>query len=264
MNICLFEKSELGKAIPIKDDRVQHIIKVLKKNEGDDFFAGVIGEKSGRARITKIENDNFFFEFEDFSKEDLRPLFPLKMIVGFPRPIQLKRLLRDVAALGLCEIHLTGTELGEKSYLNSNLSQKENVYKMLLEGTVQAGATKIPEIYIHKNLAECLEMKSLYSSFKEGKQGFPNERSFGNIAKISLDNKEPKCSLEEVMKNLIPNKDQMVVAAIGSERGWTDRERILFKKNGYTICGMGNRIMRTETAATVAAAIILNYLGALK
>ena len=30
------------------------------------------------------------------------------------------------------------------------------------------------------------------------------------------------------------------------------------------LCGMGNRIMRTETAATVAGSIILNHIGALK
>ena len=60
--------------------------------------------------------------FYDFVPEtDGKELFPLKMIIGFPRPIQLKRLLRDIAALGVCEVHLTGTELGEKSYMQSNL-----------------------------------------------------------------------------------------------------------------------------------------------
>lgn len=271
MNICLFDESELGKPISIKDERAQHILKILHKKEGDDFFAGIIGQSSGTAKILKITDENLFFEFTDFQKEDLRPLFPLVMIVGFPRPIQLKRLLRDVAALGICEIHLTGTELGEKSYLNSNLAQKENVYQMLLDGTVQAGATKIPEIFIHKNLKNCIDVI--------------NERSLVQTAgknstlKISLDNKSPCGSLDEILKNNIQNnceepalneknsalaQKHRVVAAIGSERGWTDKERDLFTKNGYILCGMGNRIMRTETAATVAGAIILNHLGALK
>ena len=51
-----------------------------------------------------------------------------------------------------------------------------------------------------------------------------------------------------------------VVAAIGSERGWTDRERSLLESKGFIRCGMGERIMRTETAATVAGAIILSEL----
>ena len=51
------------------------------------------------------------------------------------------------------------------------------------------------------------------------------------------------------------------IAAIGSERGWTERERRLLEETGYIRCGMGERIMRTETAATVAGAIILSGLG---
>ena len=53
---------------------------------------------------------------------------------------------------------------------------------------------------------------------------------------------------------------QRVIAAIGSERGWTDRERRLLENSGFVRCGMGERIMRTETAATVAGAIILSGL----
>ena len=55
-----------------------------------------------------------------------------------------------------------------------------------------------------------------------------------------------------------------IVAAIGSERGWTDDERDLLEKNNFTLCSMGCRILRTETAATVAASIILNSMGFLE
>ena len=51
------------------------------------------------------------------------------------------------------------------------------------------------------------------------------------------------------------------VAAIGSERGWTGNERIFLEKKGFLRCGMGNRTMRTETAATVCAGIISAYAG---
>ena len=56
-------------------------------------------------------------------------------------------------------------------------------------------------------------------------------------------------------------KSDRVIAAIGSERGWTDRERKVLESKGFIRCGMGERIMRTETAATVAGAIILSGLG---
>ncbi|MFC2386902.1 16S rRNA (uracil(1498)-N(3))-methyltransferase, partial [Treponema socranskii] len=45
--------------------------------------------------------------------------------------------------------------------------------------------------------------------------------------------------------------------------GWTDAERALFEKCGYTRASMGERILRTETAATAAASIILAEMGIL-
>lgn len=239
MNICLFSSEEINKPLSIKDERGEHIIKVLHKKEGETFTAGIIGGKAGIATITSI-SDSITFNFEPLS--DGKKLNPLKMIIGFPRPIQLKRLLRDIAGLGVCEVHLTGTELGEKSYMQSTLVEKGSAYKMLLDGTVQAGSTHVPELFLHKNLKECLD-------------SFVSED-----IKLALDNINPTCSLTQAMRNCADREGE-VLAAIGSERGWTDKERKMLEDYGFIRCGMGERILRTETAATVAGSIILAERG---
>lgn len=255
MNICLFSKEEVesGFNLKIKDDRANHILKILHKKEGDSFVAGVIDGMAGIATIQKIDQEFIYCSFKATSSG--KPLNPLKMIIGFPRPIQLKRLLRDIAALGVCEVHLTGTELGEKSYMQSTLVEKGNAYKMLLDGTVQAGSTNVPKLFLHKTLKDCIaEIKS------------ENAES----VLLALDNVNPKISLKKSLGEAglnfeygsqDSNCEKTVVAAIGSERGWTDKERILLEENGFIRCGMGERIMRTETAATVSASIILAQLG---
>ena len=248
MNICLFTQEEITKPLSIKDQRGQHIIKILHKKAGDTFTAGVLGGQSGTATINKIDDEGIFFTFEPGSSG--KPLNPLKMIIGFPRPIQLKRLLRDIAALGVCEVHLTGTELGEKSYMQSTLVEKGNAYKMLYDGTVQAGSTFVPELFLHKTLSECL-------SFLEGSTATAEK----SVAHLALDNKNPTMRLQEALSQ--EKGISEVIAAIGSERGWTDKERNLLEANGFIRCGMGERIMRTETAATVAGSIILNYMECL-
>jgi RsmE family RNA methyltransferase len=60
-----------------------------------------------------------------------------------------------------------------------------------------------------------------------------------------------------------PALTQPVLCAIGAERGWTDRERELLTESGFTLCSMGTRVFRTETACTVAASLILGAMGAL-
>ncbi len=252
MNICLFEQNEIASPLSFDDARGDHILKVLKKKQGDDFTAGIIGGSSGVAHITKIDETarQIFFDFT--ASGDGKPLNPLKMIVGFPRPIQLRRLMRDVAALGVSELHLTGTELGEKSYMQSDLAQPQNARELLLEGTVQAGSTHVPQVFIHKTLKECLSALEETGALSLSK---------GNQGLICLDNVNPKCSLKDGVPE--PVEGCTVIAAIGSERGWTDKERKLLEDSGFIRCGMGSRIMRTETAVTVAGAIILNSMGVL-
>ena len=131
MNICLFSKDEISKPLPLRDQRAQHIIKVLHKKAGDTFTAGLIGGESGTAQISAIDENCISFEFT--AGGDGKPLSSLEMIIGFPRPIQLKRLLRDIAALGVGRVHLTGTDLGEKSYMQSTLVERGAAYQMLLD-----------------------------------------------------------------------------------------------------------------------------------
>lgn len=246
MNICLFESQEISNPLQKNDERAQHIVKVLHKKAGDCFDAGIIGGAAGSAKITQIDEDGrIFFDFVPSSQG--KPLFPLTMIIGFPRPIQLRRLLRDIAGLGCRKVILAGTELTEKSYLDSNIVKDGSAYKMLLDGTAQAASTHVPQLMIAKSLKEAVFM---------AKGGENHDDS----SLIALDNRRSIMSLHDFLQR---EGAMQAVAAIGSERGWTDRERDLLGGEGFTLCSMGNRVLRTETAATAAASIILDAMGCL-
>lgn len=256
MNICLFESNEISKSedtfigkLQKKDERAQHIIKVLHKTVGGTFDAGIIGGAAGTATIISIgekgsENEGqieFSFKPETAGKK----LYPLTLIIGFPRPIQLRRLLRDVAGLGAKKVILCGTELTEKSYLESNVVSDGSAYQMLLDGTAQAASTHVPELVVYDSLSEAIEKEA-------------ENRDWEMSSKIALDNRRPTSSLHEF---LVHEGSHSVVAAIGSERGWTDRERDFLESSGFSLCSMGIRVLRTETAATVASSIILDSMG---
>ena len=244
VNIVLFEEGELASPLPLCDHRVKHIQKILKKGVGDSFDAGLVNGAAGTAEIRSVSPQGMEFCFE--ASGDGKPLHPVTMIIGFPRPIQLKRLLRDIASLGVSQVHLCGTELGEKSYLKATLSQPEELTAMLKDGSIQAKSTHVPQVFVHQDVASCLD-------FVAG-----NPRIY-----VALDNIEPTASLQGFLSSKF-SADEVkragVVAAIGSERGWTDNERQLFQEKGFTLCSMGERVLRTETAATTAVAIILSNM----
>ena len=244
MNIVLFEEVELVSPLPLCDPRVKHIQKILHKGVGDSFDAGIVNGAAGTAEILSVSPQGMEFRF--VANGDGKPLHPVTMIIGFPRPIQLKRLLRDIASLGVSQVHLCGTELGEKSYLKATLSQPEELHAMLKDGSIQAKSTHVPQVFVHQNVASCLDFVAGNDSIQ-----------------VALDNIEPTASLQGFLSSQFSAdeaKTAGVVAAIGSERGWTAKERNLFRERGFTLCGMGERVLRTETAATTAVAIILSNM----
>lgn len=246
MNICLFEPEEIKSPISPKDERARHIIKVLHKKPGDSFDAGIIGGAAGIARITEISGDGeIFFDFEP--KSAGKRLYPLTFLIGFPRPIQLRRLLRDAAGLGARKVILCGTDLTEKSYLDSNVVSDGGARRMLLDGTAQAASTHVPQLEVFSSLDEFFE--TIETS------GFSD---WDAVSKIALDNRRASSSLHDFLEH---ESARAVFAAIGSERGWTNRERDLLESAGFALCSMGERILRTETAVTVAGALILDAMG---
>lgn len=244
MNIVLFAENELNKPLNSSDSRYQHIVRILHKTQGDEFDAGVINGRAGKASIVSLTKDEMIFDFVPLNEKS--PLFPVVLIVGFPRPIQLKRLLRDVSSLGVQQINLTGTELGEKSYLKSTLVERGAAEQGLLDGAVQAKSTFVPKLFMHDSLKTCIQSV----------EDMLNSTDYKSVKKILLDNIKPECRLSELAKNG-GLQNSLVVVAVGSERGWTDKERQMFVECNFSVCSLGERVLRTETAVVTGVSLVL-------
>ncbi|WP_020527473.1 16S rRNA (uracil(1498)-N(3))-methyltransferase [Flexithrix dorotheae] len=233
MNLILFDQLEIEQnKISVKDHRSKHILKILKAGEGDEVDIGIINKDKGKALIERIENDFIHFSFR-FYKEDVR-LHPIKVILGFIRPVNVQRVVKDLATLGVSDINFVGTEKGEKSYAQSKMYAPENLKKYLIEGAEQAFSTRLTNVFFYKNLEDCLKT------------------NLEGMNKIALDNYEATGQLSQ---SKFPKKTTML--AIGSERGWSDKERQFFRAHKFTLASMGNRVLRSETACVSAVSIAL-------
>jgi RsmE family RNA methyltransferase len=247
VNLILFEENELGRALPRRDERAVHLLKVLRKKAGDSFDAGVLGGLRGTGTIEKVNLDgSLVYSLRLF--EDAPPRLPLRTAVGFPRPIQLRRLLRDLSSLGVSAVDLIGTDLGDKNYRNTNFLRDGGARSALIEGAAQSRDTTIPAFALWPRLDDWL-----------GEGPWEKGRSFPPPALlVAADNLRPEGSLVRLGLMRRP-----AVLAVGPERGWSNRERELLEKAGFLRLSLGDRALRTETACVAATALILEKIGEL-
>ena len=252
MNIILFEPHEITKPLPRRDERTVHLLKILRKKSGDTFEAGILGDKLGTGRIESVKLDGSLIFSLDL-KEEAPPRNPLRMAVGFPRPIQIRRILRDLSSLGILAVDLVGTELGEKSYRDTKLLSDGGAQSSLIEGAVQAGDTRIPQLSSYDSIEEWL-LERPWDKYKDS--GYTSFRMSPLL--IAADNVRPEGALVN-----LSTMGQSIVLAVGSERGWSDEERGKLEKAGFLRLSLGDRVLRTETACVVSAALALEKIGVL-
>lgn len=231
MNIILFEEGvrSFGK----DDERAVHLERVLHAKTASTFTAGEIGGMRGKGIVTSTE-DGITFDF--LPERDDSALFPLTVIIGQVRPICMRRILRELVSLGVCRILLPITELGEKSYQTASLYKTDEYKEILLSGAMQSGHTGVSEVRFFSSVSEALP-------FAEGE-------------KLLFDNVIGALNLED-----LDLKNRSVTIAIGPERGWSGRERELFLSADFKPVLLGERILRTETAAVAASALALHAMG---
>ncbi|MFP4362757.1 MAG: 16S rRNA (uracil(1498)-N(3))-methyltransferase [Spirochaetia bacterium] len=239
MNIILFEDLEKENPLPIEDPRSQHIIKVLKLRTGDSFTAGCIPGLYGTGKIQQISKKVLTFSFT--LKEDPKVPAPIHLLIGHPRPIFAKRMLKDLTSLGVSSLIFTSAELGEKSYLSSKLWKEQGYQEFLIQGAQQAGTSYIPEVSVQYSLEKSVSLlpdRGTRICLHPGKE-------YPLLAEKELLQWEP------------------VSIAIGPERGWTENEAEALREKGFSMVQMGERILKTETACTTAVSAVLVKRGLL-
>ncbi len=267
MNIILLREKELSDgnfSFAKTDERFLHIKKVLKLGVGSVFKAGIINGEKGTAEITSFSDElltaRLTVSEEADGGDDDSMLPPIRLILGFPRPIQLRRILRDVAGLGIEALYLTGTELGEKSYLQADIAAETEIERLLIDGCSQAGDTHIPKVY------RAYSVRHFFDRYEDDIR--PDHLRAVLDVPFQLEQAHSEQGDTLCIPAMYPlpqlqwDGKQTLWLAVGNERGWSLNERLLFAKKQFTAYTMGRRILRTETAVTSAVAVCLALSGA--
>ncbi len=237
MNIVLFEATETTGPLARSDARAIHLLTVLRRAIGEKFDAGIVNGAMGKGWIASMTDDMLFLEFAWGSPT--QPLAPIHVLVGLPRPQTARRILQEATSLGVGRLSFFQAEKGEPSYATSTLWTTDEWRKLLVAGAAQAFDTRIPEVTHADSLDEIVVSMNPTKTL------------------IALDNYEAQGPLSAIARAA----RGPYVLAIGPERGWSGRERTVFRNNGFSLAHLGSRVLRAETALISAIAIVKTTIG---
>lgn len=228
MNIILFNNNELSNSkVTITDHRHKHIYKILKAKTADKIRIGIINGCIGSGTILSISKKATVLSINAANPPP--PLPSIHLVLALPRPIMLKRVLAQAAAIGVKRIDLINANRVEKSFFNAKVVKEQLFLPFLINGLEQAVDTRIPEVQIHERFRPFVE--DILPGISPGDQGLiAHPEASLPLAKLSL------------------NSQNNIKLAIGPEGGWVDFEITKFQETGFTAFSLGPRILRVDTA----------------
>lgn len=239
MNRIILTSDEVqsdGTAI-LEDARAEHIRTVLKARVGDEVRTGVLDGLIGTSRVESVDDQTVVLRPQHV-EQALEPWFDL--ILAAPRPKVLKRLWPQLAALGAGRIVILNAFKVEKCYFSSQWLDPAQYKPLLIEGLMQSGTTRLPEVHVKQRFKPFME-DELDACFPKALRLLAHP---GDVAGHPW-------TLDQGVRPLL---------AIGPEGGWTDYELDQFLTRGFTPFSLGVRPLRTDTATIALVAVLQERL----
>ena len=244
MNRILFEKDEIVDGIAtFGGERAEHVMNVLHGEVGQVLKTGEIGGFIGTGVITGITRPPSSVSSPEITvacSHDKRSLRPwVDLILAPPRPRVMKRLLPQLATMGVGRIFLVGAKKVEKDFWGATLLKPENYRPLLIDGLMQAGTSIRPTLGTRRNFRKFVreELDALWPEAK----------------RIVAHPYDGNRTIEQPERS----NNRAILLAVGPEGGWTDEEVTLLEEHGFARYSLGSRILRTDTATIALLAQLM-------
>ncbi len=261
MRIILSKEEITDKKAVISGEKARYLISVLRCKKGDELEI-LDGEGNiYKSRISGIEGKKIIAEIYEEQKWNTESPLNLTLVQGMLKGEKMDLVIQKTTELGIKKIIPAVTERGQISYTRK-LSRWRKIAE---EASKQSGRTGIPEIN------EPVEFKDIFTSnppsppFSKGGMGglygFIFWEEGGVSLKEAIDSIQKSESRSQNLNFKLSTFNSQLYLVIGPEGGFTRKEVELANSSGLITVSLGNRILRAETAAIAATAIVQFLMG---
>jgi len=223
-----------GNRAALTVDHADHLVRVLRARVGQEFDIAT-GSTVRRGRIVTIEDGRVEFELGDEVPAAAMPNITLLLaIFKFDR---MEWAIEKCTELGVSRIVPVIARRTDAHLASAATKRAERWRRIALQSSEQSRRAAPPEI------TDAMK--------------FPAATALPGHLRIVLAESEKQTSLRDVLDSA----DGEILLAIGPEGGWAEDELQLFQKAGWTCASLGSTILRAETAAIAAVAVVVSELS---
>lgn len=210
-----------------------HLARVLRAQIGQEFDIAT-GNEVRSGRVTRIQPDRVEFELGEIIPVSAPPQITLALsIFKFDR---MEWAIEKCTELGVTRIVPVIASRTESHLATAATRRVERWQRIVRQAAEQSRRSSILEV------SQPLKLKDVLA--------------WPATTRILLSESEKDRTLIDALQPATSD----VILALGPEGGWTDSELIQFHEAGWSSASLGETILRAETAAIAATAIVLSEL----
>jgi 16S rRNA (uracil1498-N3)-methyltransferase len=229
----------------IEGAQAEHLARVLRAEPGMEADV-VAGGRVFHAEVAAVSQAGETSEvrFNLVAELDADPALPVTLVMAVYKFDRMEWAIEKATELGVAAIAPVIARRTEKHLARAAAKRAERWRRIAHEASQQARRSDVPVIHEPIDLGERV-------------------RAASGAARIVLAEQERTTTLRHVIEEAMSAAKEEMPAleiAIGPEGGWAPAEEALFDANGWRAASLGPRILRAETAAIAALAVIASCL----
>ncbi|MCQ6273628.1 16S rRNA (uracil(1498)-N(3))-methyltransferase [Bacillus sp. V3B] len=226
-----------------------HIAKVMRMKEKDQIICVSEEQRTAVCSIAEISTDFVKAYVIEWKEESVELPVHVTIVSGLPKGDKLEWIIQKGTELGAAQFIPFTAARSVVKWDEKKADKKVNRWtRIAKEAAEQSHRSLVPEV-MHP-----LNMKALI------KAGEPYD-----VKLIAFEEKAKEGETSVLTRNLQQLKaGSSLLIVFGPEGGLTSEEVEILTKNGYQACGLGPRILRTETAPLYLLSAVSYHLELLR